>query len=117
MVLTLKPNKMENQKTLPISPCAITPEGVITPLLPKNKKFYTLEELQEAVEGYIEIVPIGKYPFHGRDVQWVMVLNEEGKLKSKEVNSIATFIYRKYIPENDDFIVGTVLVCPSIMVK
>jgi len=58
-----------------------------------------LKTLQEAVGGYIEIVPISMSRY--------IVLDEEGKLKGKQVNKLATMMY-----ENpNDCIVGDVVVC------
>ena len=72
--------------------------GEIIPILPKNKKAFTLSELQEIVGGYIELVHLND----GR----VMVVNEEGKINGLDYNLQGTLAYRK------DIIVGNVLVSP-----
>jgi hypothetical protein len=41
---------------------------------------------------------------------YIMIIDEEGKLNSKEVNDIATYHFRKYM-KSHDFIVGDALVC------
>ena len=66
---------------------------------------FTLEAMQEAVGGYIEIVN-SQY----EDICFVM--DEEGKLKGKEINLDATISARahKAISEND-IIVGDVIIC------
>ena len=62
----------------------------------------TLEDLQKAVGGYIQIVLIG-------DKQ--MVINEEGKLAGLNVNPEATrWAHREGGIGLDDYIVGTVVV-------
>jgi hypothetical protein len=61
---------------------------------------YTLEEMQAAVGGYIEIVNLGS--------GHLMVLNEEGKLGGgMPRNNLATELYG--VPR--DHIVGNALVC------
>jgi hypothetical protein len=73
-------------------------DGEIIPVLPKNKKAFTLTELQKIVGGYIELI----YLNDGR----VMVINEEGKIDGLEYNLTATLAY------GNDVIVGNVLVSP-----
>jgi len=69
-------------------------------VLPKNKRDFTLEELQKLVSGLIEIV-------RTKDNK-TMVINEEGKINDLPINYKATEIY----PYNEfDFIVGDVLIC------
>ena len=56
-------------------------DGTETTVNPKGKK-WTLEELQNVVGGYIEMMPgVGTLK---------MVLDEEGRLKGKPVNLAAT---------------------------
>ncbi len=64
-----------------------------------NLKDTSLKSLQGAVGGYIEIVnaPNGK----------LIVLDEEGKLKGKAVNLVATRLYGN----PNDVIVGDVVIC------
>lgn len=61
-----------------------------------HKKFYELEELQEIVGGYIELVYL---PYDG-----VMVVNEEGLLLNLPYNPKASIYAKRPI-------VGDVLVC------
>ena len=56
-----------------------------------------LKRLQEYVGGFIGVIPAGNGRF--------LVVDEEGKLKGKSMNKIATLIVRGII-SNDDFIVG-----------
>ncbi len=74
---------------------------------PKNGTDFSLEELQEIVGGYIEILPL-------QDNE-IMVINEEGKLDGLDYNSKATEEVQKC--GWADFIVGDVLVCDTQMVK
>lgn len=60
-----------------------------------------LESLQQAVGGYIQIVPTN-------DGRW-LVLDEEGKLKEKQVNRKGTELTRGIV-DDSDFIVGDVVV-------
>lgn len=64
--------------------------------------YFTLEELQEYVGGYIEIIKLPN--------NFIMVLDEEGLLKKKKVNKQATHIAGSVI-------VGDVIVCKSKMVR
>lgn len=65
---------------------------------------FSLKELKEIVEGYIEIV----YLKDGR----LMVVNEEGKLLGLPVNHNASNLV-----DWRDVIVGNVLVCDSKEIK
>ena len=77
----------------------------------EKMKDTSLKAMQEAVGGYIEIIRLPKpcrlFGLHvlvdGFDL---MVLDEEGKLKSKPVNEIATMI----ADNPNDYIVGDVLI-------
>lgn len=71
-------------------------------------KYFTLEELQKAVGGYIEIVPIDK--------EYSLVVNEEGKLMGLPINEVATRLYRK-VRYTNDFIVGEALLCNSSQIN
>lgn len=67
---------------------------------------YTLEELQGAVEGYIEIITL--------PTNLLMVLNEEGKLKGLPRNEMATLLVRvTQAVSAGDFVVGDVLICDA----
>jgi hypothetical protein len=81
--------------------------GTQETVAPKNKKLFSLKELQAFVGGYIEIVFL-------TDSQ-IMVVNEEGKLDELPINVRATEIVRARGIE--DTIVGDALVCPSKLVK
>jgi Domain of unknown function (DUF3846) len=68
---------------------------------PKNKKKFTLEELQGFVGGYIEPVYLPKGE--------VMICNEEGKIHGLEINVGATAIaYQFGLCQS---IVGDVVIC------
>lgn len=73
-------------------------DGCMRPIKPMNGRCYTLLELQQLVGGIIELVDLGKK---------YLVLDEEGKLKGKMVNLIATgWLQQEGI---HDFAVGTAL--------
>lgn len=80
----------------------IKTDGTKDALQPKNNKDFTLEELKSVVGGYIEIVQLTE--------DYLMVINEEGKLLDLPINVIATRVYRAS-RNTDDFIVGNVLIC------
>jgi hypothetical protein len=81
----------------------IKSNGQTTEVAPKNGTDFSLEELKAIVDGWIEIVNL-------RDGR-LLCLDEEGKLKGKERNHVATDIYRQAFPQCKDFIVGDVLLC------
>lgn len=66
----------------------------------------TLEQLQTAVGGYIEVVP-GFETFGGEIC--VAFCDEEGKLKGKDINPGATREWHAQFP-NDDALVGDIVV-------
>jgi Domain of unknown function (DUF3846) len=74
-------------------------DGTIETLRPSNGVNWTLGELQTLVGGYIEIVRT----VDGRNI----VIDEEGKLKGKELNIMAT---RLYIHGRHDPIVGPAVI-------
>lgn len=77
---------------------------------PANGKTFDLEELQNIVGGYIQIIEMGNDTF--------MVVDEDGKFKGYERNAKATAMYRKlpYIIPGD-CIVGNVLICDCEMIE
>lgn len=75
--------------------------------LPANGTDYTLEELQKAVGGYIEIVKLR--------TEHVLVLNEDGKLEGLPHNAIASAYL--LLAGRNDVAVGDVLLCDSSMIK
>ena len=69
---------------------------------PPKGEHYTLEEMQGAIGGgYIEIVR------PGGNARYLMVLDEEGKIKSFPLNKQATRLYA----QPPDYIMRDVLVC------
>lgn len=70
-------------------------------ITPQNGKFFTLEEKQVMVGGFIEYLPIG--------TTQTMVVNEMGMINGMQVNEEATSLYSKLIGELK-FIYGNVAV-------
>ena len=75
---------------------------------PKNGTDFKLEELQAIVGGYIQIAYL-------RDDE-IMVMDDEGKLKEKDLNLQASLRYRRDVNPYDS-IVGDVLICNTNQVK
>ena len=75
------------------------------PLIEPKGETWTLEELQELVGGYVEIVYPPKHP--GR----VLVINENGKLTGLPFNKNATHLW----PHDD--IVGDVVLTDSELIE
>ena len=87
----------------------INANGAKTEVTPKSGNSFTIEELQEHVGGYIEIIRLTN--------KYLMVVNEEGKLLNLPFNSEATDIARRHkaIYPND-MIVGNALVAQESMI-
>ncbi len=79
----------------------ITPEGKISTITPKNGLAFTTDELHSLVDGYLECV----YLSNGR----LMWIDEEGKLKDKRPNMVATFIALDVLMPGD-VIVGNAVI-------
>lgn len=75
---------------------------------PKNGTDFKLEELQAIVGGYIQIAYL-------RDDE-IMVMDDEGKLKEKDLNLQASLRYRRDVNPYDS-IVGDVLICKTNQVN
>lgn len=96
-----------------------------------NGSYFSLVELQNAVKGLIDVVPVkmkvgpiifNEFDKEGVEIElteeYIIVINEEGKFITPEFNYIATVLATKsnsIIP--GDWIAGDVLICPSKMVK
>jgi len=75
----------------------IDPNGEIHKIAPADGEAYTLEELQAAVEGYIEVVP-GLF-----SAGHIGIVNEEGLLQGLDYNQTASELFQREL-------VGTVAV-------
>ena len=75
---------------------------------PKNGTDFKLEELQAIVGGYIQIAYL-------RDDE-IMVMDDEGKLKEKDLNLQASLRNRRDVNPYDS-VVGDVLICKTNQVK
>ncbi len=85
----------------------IKTDGTRIETMPRNKRDFQCDELQEIVEGYFEILPLSR--------SQIMVVNEEGKIHGKPYNHLATLC--AYMAGIKDVIVGNVLVCDIDMVR
>ena len=95
------------QLDMKTDPIIYRASGTQETVAPKNKKYFTLQELQGFVGGYIEMVFLN-------DTR-IMVVNEEGKLDELPINVRATEIIRQ--AGILDTIVGDALVCSSKLIK
>jgi hypothetical protein len=78
----------------------IKPDGSKEQIEPASGKYFTLEEMQGYVGGYIEKI----YDRSGR----IIIGNEEGKLHNLPVNSVATNMWAP-VNESFDVLVGNIL--------
>lgn len=76
---------------------------------PANGKFYSLQELQSFVCGYVELIHLEN------DAGHVLVVNEEGKLWNEPINKDATIIAQ--VNGVDDQIVGEAFYCSKERIK
>ena len=84
------------------------PNGDFQETQPNNGSTFELEELQEVVGGYIEIVRLND----GR----IIIVNEDGLSLNLPVNIEATNILRRD-HSTTEYIVGTAIVCDADMVE
>ena len=85
-------------------------DGTETPMLPTNGKYWSLKELQIAVGGCIQILPL-KY---GQ----ALVIDEEGKIKNRPLNITATKLSKEYYGINSaQYIVGDVVLTEWSMIR
>ena len=107
----------------------IKPDGTIEERLTDNPEGFELEELQELVGGYLEMVRLDRpVQFKSKRVltdedsanmrpgsdlspeYTILVVNEDGKLKGLEHNKLATTLWQNAMETVlDDYLVGTVL--------
>lgn len=86
----------------------INTDGTTAIVKAKNGRDFSLEELQSFVGGYIEIIQL--------DDEYIMVVNEEGKLIGLPTNENATCMLAE-IFGMVNYIVGDVIICKSKFVK
>jgi len=79
----------------------ILPSGKIRAVTPKNGTVFTADELHTLVDGYLECI----YLPDGRLI-WI---DEEGKLKGKQPNMVATFLALDVL-QRGDLIVGDAVI-------
>lgn len=85
----------------------IKTDGAKSTVFPKNKKRFSLEELQGFVGGLIDV--------HIFPDKTVIYLNDEGKLNSLPKNEIITELWKSHYPikdfplNNDELVVGDIL--------
>lgn len=86
----------------------LTSTGSRKDVNPSNGSDFSLEELQDFVGGYIEIVRLSSTQ--------LMVVNEEGKIHNLPINTNATLLYIMATGRKDT-IVGDVLICETNKIK
>lgn len=87
-------------------PVVVSPDWSVELYRPKGS-VYTLEELQAAVGGMIELVPL---PAGGLGGEAIMVVNENGISEGLKLNNLASSLAGQPI-------VGPALICKSGMIE
>lgn len=82
--------------------------GEVIEVSPKNNRDFTLKELQNFVEGDIEIINL--------TTKKILIVNEGGKINKLPFNESATELWKKYYGRTD-YIVGNALLCNSDEVR
>ena len=89
-----------------MSDVLVTSTGGMKAIMPMNGRHYSLQEMQSYVGGYIETLKVG---------QKILVMDEEGKLKGKLPNRIATgWVLQEGI---NDYICGDVMLIERSHIK
>lgn len=89
-----------------MSDVLVTSTGGMKAITPMNGRHYTLHEMQSYVGGLIETLKVG---------QKILVMDEEGKLKGKLPNRIATgWVLQEGI---NDYICGDVMLIERSHIK
>jgi hypothetical protein len=89
----------------------IKPDGTVEELTPASGKLFSLEELQKAVGGYLELVRMGK-PVNIAGVKYIQCfVNEDGKRLNLESNYEATKLWLLTLKPHQriDHLVGNVV--------
>lgn len=74
--------------------------GIIKEVQPKNGEKLSLEEAQALVDGYVELIHL--------DGDNILLCDEEGLLKNKPINTLAT-IQARGLGWKGSYLVGSVL--------
>lgn len=85
-----------------MQPMLIKADTTLEAIRPDNGTDFTLSELHKYIGGYIEIVRV--------DEKYVLVVDEEGRLKNKPINKFASKIANQVI-------VGDAVLCKSKYVR
>lgn len=89
-----------------MSDVLVTSTGEMKAIMPMNGRDYSLQEIQSYVGGYIETLKVG---------QKLLVMDEEGKLKGKLPNRIATgWVLQEGI---NDYVCGDVMLIERSHIK
>ena len=73
---------------------------------PENGEHFTLDEMQDIVGGYIEMIRIPG--LSNPEKEYFLVINEEGKFEPLARNESATIVYQGHY-DTADYIVGDAL--------
>ena len=85
----------------------ITPRGEKQEAIPRDGVAFSVTELQDLVQGYIDVVEIGES---------LIVFDVDGAYNNKLYNKTATELIRSSDSEWNGFVAGNAVVCSRIRV-
>lgn len=85
----------------------ITESGKEIEVKPRNGIAFSLEEAQNMVHGYIEVIYLNRAQ--------IMIMNEEGKFYGRANDKASCLAHANHAIMPTDYISGDVVVCPSEM--
>ena len=101
---------MEQQKAARL----ISEDGTITNIKPANGINFSLQELYKLIDcELVEVKAVKNIRVSFKPAPGYIIMDEEGKLRGKALNAMATQLYGN----PNDFIVGKVVVCSKSMFK
>jgi hypothetical protein len=102
--------KEKNCVTMP-NPLFIKAGMVGVEVMPQNKNFFQIEELQKIVGGHIQIIYLKKY-IDSNGNPLALICNENGKHEDLITNYHATLIWEANYGKTD-VMVGDILITPQ----
>lgn len=107
----MKTNPKEKNSVTMSNPVFIKAGMEAVEVMPQNKNFFQLEELQKIVGGYIQIIYLKKH-LDSNGNPLALICNENGKNEKLIRNYHATLIWEANYGRSD-YMVGDILITPQ----